>query len=255
MPGTFVWYELMTTDAPAACAFYRQVIGWASDAAQMPGLDYTLMSNAHGQVAGVMPLPAEVLAAGGRPAWSGFVEVDDVDASTAAAQAAGARVCVAPQDIPGVGRFATLADPQGAVFNLYRGNAGPEKPQPSGAAGAVGWHELMAREPAGAWAFYRGLFGWAAGEAIDMGEAGSYQLFSAAPGAEAMGGLMQCMPGMPVPCWQYYINVPAIDAAVARIGTAGGQVLNGPMQVPGGSWIVNAVDPQGAMFSLVAPAR
>ncbi len=255
MPGNFVWYELMTTDAPAACAFYRQVIGWAADAAQMPGMDYTLMSNAHGQVAGVMALPAEMLAAGGRPAWSGFVEVADVDASTAAAQAAGGSVCFGPEDIPGIGRFATLADPQGAVFNIYRGQGGPETPQPAGAVGAVGWHELMAREPAGAWAFYRGLFGWAEGEAMDMGDAGTYQLFSAAAGGEAMGGLMRCMPEVPVPCWQYYFNVPAIDAAVARLTAAGGQVLNGPMQVPGGSWIVNAADPQGAAFSLVAPQR
>lgn len=255
MPGNFVWYELMTTDAPAACAFYRHVIGWAADSAQMPGMDYTLMANAHGQVAGVMALPAEVLAAGGRPAWSGFVEVADVDASTAAAQAAGGGVCVAPQDIPGVGRFATLTDPQGAVFNVYSSNQGAEKPQPAGAAGSVGWHELMATEPASALAFYAGLFGWVAADAIDMGEAGTYQLFRSAADGEAVGGLMRCMPGMPVPCWQYYINVPAIDAAVTRIAGAGGQVVNGPMQVPGGSWIVNAIDPQGAMFSLVAPAR
>jgi len=70
-----------------------------------------------------------------------------------------------------------------------------------------------------------------------------------------MGGMMTRPPEMPVAAWAYYFNVPAIDAAVGRVNAGGGQVLNGPMQVPGGSWIINAVDPQGAMFSLVAPGR
>jgi predicted enzyme related to lactoylglutathione lyase len=71
----------------------------------------------------------------------------------------------------------------------------------------------------------------------------------------SMGGMMTKMAETPRPHWLYYFNVDAIDAAVARIAAAGGKVVNGPMEVPGGSWIVNAVDPQGAMFALVAPKR
>jgi predicted enzyme related to lactoylglutathione lyase len=60
---------------------------------------------------------------------------------------------------------------------------------------------------------------------------------------------------MPVPAWNFYFNVPAIDAAIGRINEAGGKIVNGPMEVPGSSWIVQATDPQGAFFSLVAPER
>ena len=86
-----------------------------------------------------------------------------------------------------------------------------------------------------------------------MGPMGTYQTFGA--GGPAFGGMMTKMPEMPVPAWQYYVNVEAIDVAIERVKAGGGQVINGPMQVPGGSWIINAVDPQGAMFALVAAKR
>lgn len=256
MAGTFVWYELMTTDAAAACSFYAQVLGWTQAPSGMPGIDYTLVSAGPHQVAGVMPLPAEAAAAGAPPAWIGYVLVDDVDAAAAAVQAAGGQICHPPTDIPTVGRFSTVADPHGAVVCLFRGSDGDAPPDPApGTPGTVGWHELMAGDLASAWEFYSRQFGWVKADAIDMGPMGTYQLFGAAGASDAMGGMMTRPPEMPVAAWAYYFNVPAIDAAVGRVNAGGGQVLNGPMQVPGGGWIVNAVDPQGAMFSLVAPGR
>ena len=62
-------------------------------------------------------------------------------------------------------------------------------------------------------------------------------------------------PHLPMPFWGYYINVAGIDAAAERITAGGGQILNGPMEVPGPMWIANCMDPQGAAFSLVAPKR
>jgi predicted enzyme related to lactoylglutathione lyase len=86
-----------------------------------------------------------------------------------------------------------------------------------------------------------------------MGPAGIYQLFNI-DGVMA-GGIMTKMAEERAPHWLYYITVEAADAAVARVKNAGGQVLNGPHEVPGGSWVVQALDPQGAMFGLVAPTR
>jgi uncharacterized protein len=65
--------------------------------------------------------------------------------------------------------------------------------------------------------------------------------------------MMTRMPQMPASFWLYYVNVAGVDAAVARVKTGGGQICNGPMQVPGGSWIAQCADPQGAMFALVGP--
>jgi predicted enzyme related to lactoylglutathione lyase len=82
-----------------------------------------------------------------------------------------------------------------------------------------------------------------------MGAMGTYQIFSV--GGQGVGGMMNKPPMVPVANWLYYINVADIDAAVDRVKTGGGQILNGPMQVPGGSWIIQGKDPQGAMFALV----
>jgi predicted enzyme related to lactoylglutathione lyase len=56
---------------------------------------------------------------------------------------------------------------------------------------------------------------------------------------------------MPRPAWIYYFNVDDIDAAIAKTTAGGGQIVNGPMQVPGGSWMAQAIDPQGAMFAML----
>src|SRR5262249_18446465 len=125
---------------------------------------------------------------------------------------------------------------------------------PKGAPGTVGWHELYARDWKVAFAFYESQFGWKKADALDMGEMGIYQLFTTGEG-EPIGGMMNKPASVPQPFWGYYINVPAIDAAVDRVKSAGGAVIMGPHQVPGGQWILQGTDPQGAFFALVAPKR
>lgn len=253
-PSKFVWYELMTTDATAAEAFYGQVIGWKTQDAGMSDMRYTLLSLGETMIAGLMAVPPEALAMGARPAWFGYVSVDDVDACAQRLRQAGGSVHKEPEDIPGVGRFAMVADPQGAVFAIFKGNSAEQPPQPAtGTPGTFGWHELHAGDGPSAFEFYASLFGWSRGEAMDMGAMGTYQIFGMA--GEQAGGMMTKMPDMPMPCWVYYINVDGIDAAIARVGEHGGQVIHGPQEVPGGSWIANCIDPQGAMFAMVAARR
>lgn len=247
--GRFVWYELVTPDPAAAERFYADVVGWSAKDAGMPGMSYTLFSAGETAVAGAMALPE-----GARPGWIGYVAVADVDATAAAVERAGGTVHRAPDDIPEVGRFAIVADPQGAVFALFRGAGDMEwQPAPTGTPGNGGWHELMASEWQAAFEFYSGLFGWTRAEPFDMGEMGIYQLFAA--GGETIGGMMTRPESVPAPFWLYYFNVEAIDAAKDRAEAGGGRIVNGPMEVPGGSWIVHGLDPQGAMFALVAPKR
>ncbi len=250
----FVWYELMTSDLAAAEAFYKSVVGWKLEDTAMPGMKYTHVLAGSTSVGGMMTLPDEAKKMGAPPAWMGYVGVPDVDAAAAKIKAAGGAVHKAPADIPGVGRFAVVADPQGASFMLFKGNMdeAPAAP-PAATPGTVGWHELHAVDGAKAFDFYASQFGWTKDTALDMGPMGVYQLFAA--GAEAVGGMMTKMPAQPVPAWLYYFNTDAIDAAAKRVTDGGGQVVNGPMEVPGGSWIINAIDPQGAMFAMVAPKR
>src|SRR5258708_12926854 len=125
--GSFVWYELMTTDAAAAETFYKSVIGWNAQDAGYLDFRYTLLSVGETQVAGLMTLPKEASNAGAKPGWMGYVAVDDVDDYAARFTKAGGTVHRAPADIPRVGRFAVVADPQGAVIVLFKAT-GPSPP-------------------------------------------------------------------------------------------------------------------------------
>jgi uncharacterized protein len=252
-PNGFVWYELMTTDISAAKAFYGAVLGWTVEPWGPPEIGYAIASISGTPVAGVMPLPEGIRARGGPPAWLGYIGTPDVDAATERLRQAGGAVNHAPADIPEVGRFSVVADPHGAVFMLFTPRDGDQAPVPPGTPGHVGWHELHAGNGEEAFGFYSGQFGWTKDQAIDMGPMGTYQLFAA--GGPAIGGMMTKTPNMPVPAWLYYFNVAALDEGAAKVTGNGGQVLFGPMQVPGGSWIIQAMDPQGAMFALVAPTR
>jgi hypothetical protein len=250
--GKFVWYDLMTSDIKAAESFYRRVIGWDAKDSGLADRSYTLLSVGPAMVGGLMPIPEAARANGARPVWTGYIGVDDVDAYAARVKAAGGAVHRAPEDIPGVGRFAVVADPHGAIFNLFKGDSEQEPaPAAPGTPGHVGWHELSAGDGASAFAFYSGLFGWTKAEAMDMGAMGVYQLF--ATGGAPVGGMMTKMPQTPAPFWLYYFNVDAVEAAMARARNAGGQIIHGPMEVPGGSWIAHGLDPQGAIFAMVGP--
>ncbi len=253
MSSPFVWYELMTTDLPAATRFYTAVLGWQTADAGMP-FPYTLVSASGKQLAGMMTMPPEVAQSGAPPAWSGYVGVADCDRAVSAAQAAGATVCAPAQDIPGIGRFAPLLDPQGAAFVVFQDLSGttPDASPPT-TPGTVGWHELLTGNSETALSWYGQQFGWTAAEAMDMGEMGFYRMF--ATGGTPTGGMMNRPPEMPVSAWMFYFNVDSIDAASARVTAAGGKIAFGPQEVPGGSWIINCIDPQGAMFALVAPKR
>jgi uncharacterized protein len=251
--GAFVWYELMTTDTKAAETFYDDVVGWTSADSGMPDADYTLFKTNGLRVAGLMTLPQSARDMNVPPAWLGYIGVDDVDASAEKLVKLGGTVHRQPDDIPGVGRFAVVADPHGAVFALFSTSDGEMPDIKQMDPGSIGWHELMAGDIAVELPFYQEMFGWQKDDGLDMGDMGTYQLFSH-DGAQ-IGGMMNKLAAIPAPYWGFYFNVDALDAAIERSNAKGGKVVNGPMEVPGGAWVVNCVDPQGAHFNLVAMKR
>jgi len=252
MPASrFVWYELMTTDVRAAASFYSEVVGWRADHSDP---QYTLLKIGEAQVAGMMETPPELKAMGVPPAWSGYVAVDDVDATEARILQLGGKVIRTGSDIPDVGRFAVVADPQGSSFLLFKPSRSDPPPMPApGTPGTTGWHELRAMDGPAVWDFYATLFGWTKGEGLDMGPLGVYQLFEV--DGVPSGAIMTKEPDQPAPGWRYYFQVDAVDAAVQRLGRLGGVVTMGPHQVPGGNWIVHGRDPQGALFALMSMTK
>lgn len=254
--GDFVWHELRTTDSKGAADFYCHVIGWQTKSSGDPGgIPYTLLSVGDLSTAGLMQLGPEMVAGGMKPGWVGFIGVDDVDAYAKRVQQAGGKLHFPPMDIPTIGRFASVEDPQGAAFLLFKGSLDYAPPRPpAGTPGTVGWNELSANDEQSAWSFYSGIFGWALDSTMDMGPNGTYRIFN--NGSGPIGAMMtRDRSKSPGPFWLYYFNVEDIDAATARIKEKNGQVCMGPHQVPGDLWIVLGNDPQGAMFSIVGPRK
>ena len=251
--GTFIWYDQMSNDVSGAEAFYTKVVGWTLAPNTMNDQRYTILQAGAAGIGGLMPIPAEAASMGVPPCWTGYVAVDDVKAYADKVKAAGGSVMRPPTDIPNVGTFAVVLDPTGAGFILFKGNSAEAPAHEAMAPGHVGWRELHAGDGEKAFAFYSGVFGWTKREDMDMGPMGKYRIFSTKSGQA--GGMMTKTADTPMPFWAYYFNVEAIDAAAERVKSAGGRLIIGPQEVPGGLWMVQAFDPQGAVFGLLAPKR
>ena len=249
--GRFVWHELLTTDVTAARAFYPKIMGWSPQAL---GTDssYTLWMVRGAPVGGLMALPEEAKAMGAPPNWLTYIGTPDVDGTVKRATELGAKVLKAPDTVAGAGRFAVLADPQGAVFGVLA----PENPSPAGRLfnlGDFSWHELATTDPASAFRFYGTLFGWEQTDAMDMGPAGIHQMY----GWEGLskGGMYTKPADVRGPSyWLPYALVPDVDRAAAQASANGAQIVNGPMDVPGGGRIAVLCDLQGAAFAVHAKA-
>jgi predicted enzyme related to lactoylglutathione lyase len=249
--GRPLWYELMTTDMKAAETFYGKVVGWASAPFEGSPQPYTMFTRSgETPVAGLMTRPDGLSAP---PFWAMYVGVPKLEEAASHIQRLGGGALSPVIDVPTVGRMQMMRDPQGAAFYIYEPAPAIEhQPERAPEVGEASWHELMTTDAPAAMTFYSEVFGWQPSEALDMGPMGKYYMFNRPHGM--IGGMMNKPPEMAEvpPNWQIYFRVPDINAAVERITANGGQILNGPMEVPGGDWIVNAMDPQGAAFSLHA---
>ena len=257
----FIWYELMTTDPATAKRFYDAVVGWnIATESVAPGIEYRMIGRSDGgNAGGVMTLTDEMQSKGARPVWLGYIHDEDVDARVAAIKADGGTAMMEPWDQPGVGRLAMVTDPAGAPFYLM--DPIPPEGDPNAVSDVfsvdqpqrVRWNELSTTDPDGAVDFYTRHFGWRQEGDMDMGEFGKYRFIN--QGGRMIGAIMRKMPQMPVSLWTYYIGVDDIDRAAAAVTDGGGTILQGPMEIPGGEFSLNALDPQGASFGLVGPRK
>jgi predicted enzyme related to lactoylglutathione lyase len=248
--GRHVWSELMTTNTKAAESFYDKVVGWTSEPFGNSPTPYTQFKRTGGAgVAGLMERPAGMNMP---PFWSMYIAVPKIEDAVAQIKRLGGSELSGIIEVPTVGRMQMLKDPQGAAFYIIQPEPREQPADKEPEVGEASWLELMTTDAPAAMTFYQQLFGWQPSDAMDMGDMGKYQMFNRSD--RMIGGMMNKPPAMAQvpPFWAIYFLVPDINAAAERIKANGGSILNGPMEVPGGDWIVNGMDPQGAAFSLHA---
>jgi predicted enzyme related to lactoylglutathione lyase len=208
------------------------------------GQSYTMFQAGQAIQGGMVTLGANE---GIRPHWIAYVTVDDVDATVQQVTKLKGTVVQAPEEIPGVGHIAVIADPEGAQISIVRPD--PEAPleQPRPEVGAFCWNELMVDEPAAARRFYTELFGWTCRE-ISMGEGGIYLVCSSA--GQDVAGMMQRPPDSAPPSWLGYVSVADVDASAALAGKLGGTTVVEPTDIPDIGRFAVCLDPAGACFAL-----
>jgi uncharacterized protein len=238
--GKFVWHELMTPDPKAAAAFYGKVVGWQPQPYERDP-NYTLLNYGGRPMGGILGHEAPRL-------WLTYIATPNVDSTAREAVQLGGTVVKPAADIPEIGRFAILTDPQGAMFVAFTPKQSPGGDNKPG-LGDFSWHELMTTDWSSAWNFYQKLFGWQKTESMEMGPGSTYQMFGT--GGGSVGGMFNKPAQMQgPPQWLPYAVVKDSKATAKTIATAGGKVINGPMEVPGGDWITQGIDPQGVMFAV-----
>jgi predicted enzyme related to lactoylglutathione lyase len=245
--GQFVWHELLTGDAGAAAAFYGRVVPWKTQAWEADP-SYSMWVAQNGPVGGIASLGEA-----STPRWLAYIGVSDVEATLESAESLGARIVKGATEIPNGGVYALLADPQGAEFGIYKSSQ-PANGEANPAADAFTWHELATTDVTAAMEFYTKLFGWEVGPVHDMGGAlGTYHLFLR--GGKKYGGIYKSTDASGGPNWLCYIGVEDAGKAANAVKSAGGRVIEGPTEVPDGSWVVMAMDAEGVMFAVNEPAK
>src|SRR6185503_14782238 len=238
-------------------AFYDAVVGWDIKEGAPEYQGYRMIGRSDGKFAGgVLPITPEMQQHGARPTWLGYIHVTDVDATARDIERAGGKVLMT-HDVPEVGRIAMVSDPQGAPFYIMKPippagdpNAKSDVFEPN-TEQRCGWNELSTSDPVAARRFYGDQFGWTSDNFMPMGEHGEYRFFE--QNGVTIGAVAGTMEGGQ-PHWRYYFRVPSIAKAKETAETKGGSIRVGPMEVPGGDYIIIGTDPQGAEFALVGKA-
>lgn len=248
--GRIVWHELVTPDPKAAIGFYGELFGWTTTDMDMgPTGTYTIFKAGDRQVGGaIAPPPGKNVP----PSWLAYCSVDDVDVALVKATKLGGSVMSPAMDIPNVGRFAVVLDPQGAALApMTPARPDPEQEGPP-PVGTFCWDELHTKDPAEAAKFYSAIYGYTV-EENDMGPMGTYRVLKR--GERRAGGIMKTRMAEQPSAWLHYVVVPDVDQGEKRAAGLGGKVIVPSMDIPGIGRFSVVTDRQGAAIALFKGAE
>ncbi|MCK6523758.1 VOC family protein [Myxococcota bacterium] len=242
--GAICWRELSSTNPAVATKFYRDLFSWTSKDVDMgPMGTYTILNHGEEMVAGAMQGPNPEIPSH----WINYVTVDDVDASAAQVVQLGGQVFMPPTDAPEIGRFAIVADPEGAVFGLLRDPSGQTVPAMNTrpVPGTFCWAQLMTRDVEAAKRFYTAIFGWK----VDMYEG----MVTLTRGDGGLGSIMPMPAHVPaeVPAyWENYVAVDDLGASYSRALALGAKSLVPPTSIPNTGDFALVATEEGATIAL-----
>jgi predicted enzyme related to lactoylglutathione lyase len=228
MRGRFVWHDLMTTDGERARAFYPELLGWKLVPLKMGSFTVWLIEHGGIRIGTIMEEPGL-----GRSHWMPYVSVESVESACRRIAELGGKVCVAPTEIPKLGRFSVVEDPEGAIFSVIR--------RPEGIISGSGpfvWNELSAIDPERVSKFYAQLFDWQI-ERIVTDE--PYWRSSEAGFVKSSHSRAQ---------WIGYLHCESVDLSARRAQSLGAKMLYPPTDIPGIGRFSQLADPTGAPFAL-----
>ncbi len=245
LPGKFVWFENLSNDIAKARAFYEKLFGWNTESMPIPGGGaYHVIHNGASGIGGYAEAPA-----GAPSQWLSYLSVADVDASYKAAIAAGAKSLMAPFDYGAAGRAATIADPTGAVFALWKGAQGDPADSDTVATGGWYWNELTTQDDAAALAFYEKVFDFSH-DAMPMPQ-GTYNILK--QGDKMRAGLFKAMDASMPTMWLQYVKVADCDASAEKAQGLGARIVVPPSDIPNVGRFSMFIDPQGAALAIMKP--
>jgi predicted enzyme related to lactoylglutathione lyase len=255
LPGKFVWFELVSSEPKKAQAFYGEVLGWKAQPFPMGAFTYEMIcaGDTIDTMIGGYAAPKNER----QPShWISYVSVENVDAAANAAAGNGGKIIEVPSDMPGVGRKARIADPQGAELYLFRSATG-DPPDPlenaetqSSMSRRFFWNELHTSDPTKALSFYEKVVGFSH-RSMDMGPEGAYHIVSRG-GVDRGGATRHLASGVP-PHWLPYVAVDDPDATIARAAKLGATIPVAPADIPGVGRFAVLKDPTGAVLAIMRP--
>lgn len=252
-PGAPCWLDLGTTDTAAARDFYARLFGWDYEVGGPESGGYIQALLGGKRVAGIYELMPEMREQGVPPNWTTYLYVDDVDDVAKRVSDAGGAVVMGPMDVMAEGRLLIAQDPTGAIFGGWQpGNH--HGAEVTDAHGTMTWSEVLTRDADRALAFYVSIFGYET-EVPELG-GGTYTLLKV--DGRPVAGLMAMPEQVPAevpPHWMPYFAVDDADATLQAATAAGGQVVNGPIDMPTVGRFATLLDPQGAAFSIIKNAE
>jgi predicted enzyme related to lactoylglutathione lyase len=246
--GRFIWHELETPESERAHEFYSEVLGWKKQAFEQDP-SYSMFAATTGPLGGSVALRYD------RPGWLPYIGTDDIERTVDEAERLGASLLQDVTPIPNGSEYAILADPHGARFAVYASGGEPEPERAAPERGEFSWHELATEDFRASFDFYSRLFGWESISEHDMGPSGVYLIFGR--DGRSLGGMFNKGDAgrQGDAYWLGYVRVADVNEAANAVKARGGTVDAGPMEVPGGDWIAQCVDPHGALFAVQATAE